>query len=136
MKSGSSTKSFGDRRSFIGGSDARIIMGDDEEATIRTLTAYRALISSLIQHYRGRVVDAPARRGVRVWLGSSQLQRYTEGLNLFIWHCHRRSAEAHDVYDPWNLENTYALRYRDANEHVARKERQFYVCPAVFPVAD
>src|SRR5689334_10566465 len=34
-------------------------MGDDEEATIRTLTAYRALISSLIQHYRGRVVDAP-----------------------------------------------------------------------------
>jgi adenylate cyclase len=35
------------------------LMGDDEEATIRTLTAYRALISSLIQQYRGRVVDAP-----------------------------------------------------------------------------
>jgi adenylate cyclase len=35
------------------------LMGDDEEATIRTLTAYRALISSLIQHRRGRVVDAP-----------------------------------------------------------------------------
>src|SRR3954471_20948101 len=35
------------------------LMGDDEEATIRTVTAYRALISSLIQHYRGRVVDAP-----------------------------------------------------------------------------
>lgn len=35
------------------------LMGDDEEATIRTLTAHRALISSLIQHYRGRVVDAP-----------------------------------------------------------------------------
>ena len=35
------------------------LMGDDEEATIRTLTAYRALISSLIQHHRGRVVDAP-----------------------------------------------------------------------------
>ena len=35
------------------------LMGDDEEATIRTLTAYRALISSLIRHYRGRVVDAP-----------------------------------------------------------------------------
>ena len=35
------------------------LMGDDEEATIRTLTASRALISSLIQHYRGRVVDAP-----------------------------------------------------------------------------
>src|SRR5688572_24771484 len=35
------------------------LMGDDEEATIRTLTAYRALISSLTQHHRGRVVDSP-----------------------------------------------------------------------------
>src|SRR5690349_22236233 len=38
------------------------LMGDDEEATIRTLTAYRALISSLIQQYRGRVVDSPRHR--------------------------------------------------------------------------
>src|SRR5215813_5464507 len=35
------------------------LMWDDEEATIHTLTAYRAVISSLIQHYRGRVVDSP-----------------------------------------------------------------------------
>src|SRR5215510_8452382 len=35
------------------------LMGEDEEATIRTLTAYRAVISSLIQHHRGRVVDSP-----------------------------------------------------------------------------
>lgn len=35
------------------------LMGDDEEATIRTLTAYRAIISSLVQHYRYRVVDDP-----------------------------------------------------------------------------
>src|SRR6185436_17295450 len=35
------------------------LMGNDEEATIRTLTAYRALISSLIQQYRGRVIDSP-----------------------------------------------------------------------------
>src|SRR5213075_2427309 len=35
------------------------LMGDDEEATIRILTDYRALISSVIQYYRGRVVDAP-----------------------------------------------------------------------------
>src|SRR5262245_12371614 len=35
------------------------LMGDDEEATIRTLTIYRAVIASLIQQYRGRVVDAP-----------------------------------------------------------------------------
>ncbi len=35
------------------------LMGDDEEATIRTLTAHREVISSLIQQYRGRVVDSP-----------------------------------------------------------------------------
>ena len=35
------------------------LMGDDEEATIRTLTTYRAVISTLIQQYRGRVVDSP-----------------------------------------------------------------------------
>jgi adenylate cyclase len=35
------------------------LMGDDEEATIRTLTAYRTIISSLIQHHHGRVVDSP-----------------------------------------------------------------------------
>jgi len=34
-------------------------MGEDEEATIRTLTTYRELIASLIQQYRGRVVDSP-----------------------------------------------------------------------------
>src|SRR4029453_7004902 len=28
-------------------------------ATIRTLTVYRAVFSSLIQHHRGRVVDSP-----------------------------------------------------------------------------
>ena len=35
--SGSSPQAgrFGDRRSFIGGSDARIIMGDDETALLR-----------------------------------------------------------------------------------------------------
>jgi adenylate cyclase len=35
------------------------LMEEDEEATIRTLTIYRELLASLIQHYRGRVVDAP-----------------------------------------------------------------------------
>ena len=35
------------------------LMGDDEESTIRTLTNYRSVITSLIQQHRGRVVDAP-----------------------------------------------------------------------------
>jgi len=35
------------------------LMGEDEEATIRTLTTYRNAISKLVQQYRGRVVDSP-----------------------------------------------------------------------------
>ncbi len=35
------------------------LMGKDEVATIRTLTAYRELMASLIQQHRGRVVDTP-----------------------------------------------------------------------------
>src|SRR5881398_2593023 len=35
------------------------LMGEDEIATIHTLTAYRTLIATLIQQYRGRVVDSP-----------------------------------------------------------------------------
>ena len=35
------------------------LMGDDEAATIRTLTAYREVMTTLIQRHRGRVVDSP-----------------------------------------------------------------------------
>ena len=35
------------------------LMDDNEEATIRTLNDYRVSITSLIQQYRGRVVDCP-----------------------------------------------------------------------------
>ena len=35
------------------------LMGEDEDATIRTLTTYRQLMSTLILKHRGRVVDSP-----------------------------------------------------------------------------
>ncbi|MHC4677026.1 MAG: adenylate/guanylate cyclase domain-containing protein, partial [Planctomycetota bacterium] len=34
-------------------------MGEDEAATVQTITAYRETMSQLIQQYRGRVVDSP-----------------------------------------------------------------------------
>ena len=34
-------------------------MREDEEATVRTITSYRAMMAKLIQQYRGRVVDSP-----------------------------------------------------------------------------
>jgi len=36
-----------------------LLMGEDEDATIRTLTTYRELMSTLIDKHRGRVVDSP-----------------------------------------------------------------------------
>ena len=35
------------------------LMGDDEAATVRTITAYREVMTTLIQHHHGRVVDSP-----------------------------------------------------------------------------
>jgi len=35
------------------------LMGEDEEATVLTLTAYRKVISTVVQKHRGRVVDSP-----------------------------------------------------------------------------
>ena len=35
------------------------LMGDDEEATVRTITSYRTAIADLVQQFRGRVVDTP-----------------------------------------------------------------------------
>ena len=35
------------------------LMGDDEEATIRTLTEYRDAITALVNQGKGRVVDSP-----------------------------------------------------------------------------
>lgn len=35
------------------------LMGENEAATIRTLTAYREVMTRLVQHHRGRVVNSP-----------------------------------------------------------------------------
>ncbi|MBK5101537.1 MAG: tetratricopeptide repeat protein [Desulfobacteraceae bacterium] len=35
------------------------LMGEDEEATVRTLTSYREIMGTLIQKHQGRVVDSP-----------------------------------------------------------------------------
>jgi len=35
------------------------LMGDDEAATVRTLTSYRNIISTLIKQYNGTIIDSP-----------------------------------------------------------------------------
>ena len=35
------------------------LMGEDEEYTVKTITAYRETISGLISKHKGRVVDSP-----------------------------------------------------------------------------
>jgi hypothetical protein len=34
-------------------------MGEDGEATVRTLTAYREVLTTLIQQHNGEVLDSP-----------------------------------------------------------------------------
>ena len=35
------------------------LMGEDEKGTVHTLNAYKEVMTDLIQHHHGRVVDAP-----------------------------------------------------------------------------
>src|SRR6266705_3162003 len=37
----------------------RRLMGEEEAATVHTMTVYRAVIQALVQEHRGRVVDSP-----------------------------------------------------------------------------
>ena len=34
-------------------------MGEDEEATVRTITVYREVLTTLIQQHNGKVLDHP-----------------------------------------------------------------------------
>ena len=36
-----------------------LLMGDDDESTVTTITTYREIITDLIQKHQGRVVDSP-----------------------------------------------------------------------------
>ena len=37
------------------------LMGDDEIATVKTITEYRKTVESLVTDWKGRVVDSPRR---------------------------------------------------------------------------
>ncbi len=64
------------------------LMGEDEEATIRTLTAYREVMAALIAQHRGRVVDSPGDNllaefasAVDAVQGAVEIQRDLHGKN-------------------------------------------------------
>ena len=57
-----STNDFKRKLTAILSADAKgysRLMGDDEEATVRTITVYREVISTVVEKHRGRVVDSP-----------------------------------------------------------------------------
>ena len=64
------------------------LMGDDEEATVRTLTAYREVLTTLIQQHNGKVLDSPCDNPNRhqPWRCHSG-----RGANLWGWRQHCRS---------------------------------------------
>ena len=65
------------------------LMGENEEATVRTLTAHREVMTTIIQQYRGRVVDSP--RNVSDLIHVPIVRFYliaSVGTNLFKWVRH------------------------------------------------
>jgi adenylate cyclase len=56
------------------------LMGEDEEATVRTITAHRKVIASVIQKYRGRVVDSI--RAKNAELPEERKMEFRIGINL------------------------------------------------------
>jgi len=72
------------------------LMGEDEEATIRTLTAYREVMTTLIGRHRGRVVDSPGDNllaefasVVNAVQGAVEIQRELELRNADLPHDRR-----------------------------------------------
>ena len=69
------------------------LMGEDEEATIRTLTAYREVMATLIEQHRGRVVDSPGDNllaefasAVDAVQGAVAIQRELKARNAEVHH--------------------------------------------------
>ena len=46
------------------------LMGEDEAATVKTLTAYREVMTDLIKQHRGRVIDSPGDNVLAEFQGS------------------------------------------------------------------
>ena len=78
------------------------LMGENEEATVRTLTAYRAVMANLIQKHRGRVVDSPGDNVLAEFKSvvdavrcEPEVKDYTSGVDMLrqkrVTSCHRKS---------------------------------------------
>ena len=57
------------------------LMGEDEEATIRTLKTYRATIRDLVRKYRGRVVDSPGDNILAEYASVRSTEKPVKGLS-------------------------------------------------------
>jgi adenylate cyclase len=54
------------------------LMGDDEIATVRTLTSYREVMTTLIHAHRGRVVDSPGDNLLAEFVSNAQARQIFE----------------------------------------------------------
>src|SRR5207244_8589313 len=68
------------------------LMGEDEVATVRTLTAYREVMAALIRERHGRVVDAS---------GDNVLAEFASVVDALVW-----AVEHQREFKSWNGELT------------------------------
>jgi adenylate cyclase len=84
------------------------LMGNNEILTIRTLTAYKEAMTSLIKQHRGRVVDAPGDNLLAEFV-SVRLESMCDGGGVCI------SGTAYE-----HVENKLDLKFKDLGEHTVK----------------
>ena len=60
------------------------LMAEDEAATVKTIAAYREIMTSMIKQYRGRVVDSP---------GDNVLAEFSRVVSV-LWLCRMNFSHA------------------------------------------
>jgi hypothetical protein len=93
------------------------LMGDDDEATVRTITAYRQVMVCLIRDYRGRVVDSP---------GDNLLAEFTSVVDAV--HC------ATKIQTAFATNNSEMACIKFLDPHSPIPYTQFPKRPDAFPV--
>jgi tetratricopeptide (TPR) repeat protein len=85
------------------------LMDDDEEATVRTLKAYRAAINDLVQQYRGRIVDSP---GDNILAEFGSVVDATDGKHLWSERYDRNFKDIFDLQDEITIKIVNSLRVK------------------------
>jgi class 3 adenylate cyclase len=76
------------------------LMGEDEAATVSTITNYREIIAELIEQHRGRIVDSP---GDNVLAEFASVVQKVRNSSRNLHHCHSHGPGNLELLSWWSL---------------------------------